>query len=742
MVFPRWPSTCVTLTAMLAVLTLTVFPARAHGFSLGVDNTGIECGYDSVSNTFRPVAAVFRDPLFSHADAKVSVRMTLIDPPNPDVNLGTGIVEDGVEQNGAYVVPVGETRHFRPEAGAVFGDGGSGGQALQRDHDYRLRVRMFDFEVADETFSSWTCHTAGRQFQPNPDGYPFQNFGAASGGVAYSSMEADYPASASEMRYPNGTESQKGTDFFNNTFKPSMEGGLCFGFSATSTYLFDVALNPPPYVAFDPSHDPVAGGDGRLSPLPFPFDGHDGQPVLFFIERYHSRQLAELGAYEEFTAQLNKAVSEGNAGVFNDLSTNAQPKPVVLIIVPKDGHESLGHRHAVVAYGTSTSQGNKIYIYDPNKPGNNNVTWTIDPQGGVSADDMTYGSHVVNGTDWGDPQDWQLAVIPDFAWQDDSVETVNSTTIDNRHWYLDAVGNIPYFTNALPATFSGQPVFPTDGPLGNPVSAELTPAGQPFSDRITAYESGAVSGEFAANHVVAATQTEPGASGTTHEMAINADATSISLSDASSQQQYTLTIGADYLPDYGRKFTVSRADLAPASDLTVSTNAGSDALTLAGSGDSETVDLRIAQVGQNESSATVNAVIPGSGVRATITVADWSDVQHSLIYETYVSGGQTKVIVVQDNPAEHQALEGQLFGQLDTTIAGLSNGGIALSLKAKLDAAQKQVARGNDASAINILGALENEIRAQADPKKKVPSGTATSLLTSADLLIGLLRGP
>src|SRR5579859_2240976 len=92
------------------------------------------------------------------------------------------------------------------------------------------------------------------------------------------------------------------------------------------------------------------------------------------------------------------------------------------------------------------------------------------------------------------------------------------------------------------------------------------------------------------------------------------------------------------------------------------------------------------QVGQSQSSATIRAVIPAAGIQATVTVTDWNDLQHSLIYETYTSAGRTAVLVLQDNPQQRQALEGSLFSQLGSAIAGLSDRGIADSLNAKLSA--------------------------------------------------------
>jgi hypothetical protein len=623
----------------------------------------------------------------------------------------------------------------------AFGDPASflstytGPKELQPNHPYKIRIRIFDFNTADENISFEDCVSiAEAQYQPNPNGFSFPNFGDPN--VTYESMAADYPASKDDMYFLFGLfHTNKGDDFFDNVFKPQMGGGLCFGFSATSTYLF----NDSPLEAAPP--DLYTTVPTASSPWLLPFDGNNGVPVRSVLERFVSRQLAQLGAYEEFTVQHDKALSQGNIGVFDQAAAIVQQRPVVLIIFPRS-NLALGKAHALVAYAAAVDgQGNKIIsVYDPNYPGYGNIAFLIDPQGGVSENTGSYGYGVVNGVDWGTPQDWQLEVVPDFAWLDDSHEAVNNVEIDNRHWKLDAVGgtSFAFATNAVPSTYPQNPIFLSDAAPGSPVWAQDVPGGQSFSDRITTNESGATSGMFAANHVATVTQTDSAAAGTSHEMAIDSDATSVTLSDASSQQEYSVKLGADYLPNYGRKFTVA-GDLAPSSTLTARTNAATDALVLAGSGASQTVDLTLAQIGQNASSATVPAVIPGSGTEATVSVTNWDDVQHSLIYETYMSGGQARLIVAQDNPAEHQALAGRFVGQLESAINGLSDKGLAQSLKAKLDAAKEQISKGQNNAARNILGALENQTRAQAG--KKIPAGTATSILSNADLLIGLLQG-
>ena len=70
----------------------------------------------------------------------------------------------------------------------------------------------------------------------------------------------------------------------------------------------------------------------------------------------------------------------------------------------------------------------------------------------------------------------------------------------------------------------------------------------------------------------------------------------------------------------------------------------------------------------------------------------------------------------------------------------ISNQGTCQSLWAKLDAALEAQNRGQAKTAVNILGAFQNEVNAQTD--KHIPSEVARILLMDSDSLIQALGGP
>lgn len=738
------------LVVAILGLSLLFQPAGAEALGAHLQTVALDCGYDAASNTFYPIATVERlsvpDP--SSSDRRVAVLMRLLDPatnpPTQIAQLSTGSVNaDGTNQqpNGTYPIPIGQTRSFRP-ASVKFGDGALGGGPLTRNYSFILRVRLTDFNdifepVVNQDFGCTT--SAQTRFQPSRDGYRFANVTDPT--VSYASMAGHYPRS--RIYFPfTSIPTVKGALFYKFVYAPTFASGLCYGFSATATYMFN--SSPPPGTVFG---DFQSLGDQ----LPFPFDGQPGD-IQAFIERFHSRQLAQLGALSAI-AEYELSWPHGNVGEYDEVSNIVQQQPVTLTLVPNPSINLLRWwhlyklSHVVVAYeATHDTLGNRVVkVYDPNAPGDDHAAITIDSQGGMTLDHAiaqpgengTYGRGFVGNIDFGQPQEWQFVALPDSSWEPES----STLTLDNKHWVADLVprpSQLLFFASATPGTIPSDPVFLADAAFQSPVAAEVTPPGQETSEDITTEAQGAVVGAFSSDHVAAITQTDANASGTTHHVSIDPDATNIRLSQASSQQEYEVTLGADF-ENYGREVTVTSADLGPGSELTVGTNSGVDNLRIGGTGPSQTVSLKLSQAGENQASATLQASIPGSGAESTISVADWNDVQHSLIYQTNRSGGTTSVIVLQDNPAQHAVLEQQLLDQLKTLVAGLPDTDWRRSLEAKLNSVKKQLANGNRKTAANVLGALKNEVRAQTG--KKIPPGTASDILTTANTLIAFISG-
>jgi hypothetical protein len=666
------------------------------------------------------------------------------------------------EPNPFAVIDITATTDDGTTSGAIPVNGNAGAQYFGFYTNGSTAIHTITVSSStDFAIGEFGINTSGR-YAPYPDGYSFANFPDTSPSITpyapYDGMAADYPGSRSEMYFfGTGIHTIEGTTFFDNVFLPNMVGGLCYGFAATSTYLF----NEAPFGSLDLA-DLLSSS---TSPLPFPFDGRGGVPVQAFIERYHSRQYAQVGAYAALS-EYAAASSKGNLGVFTGVAGIVAHRPVTVAIVPSASlltanpgrwWQLFNLAHVVVAYDTATSAGSEIvHVYNPNSPLDGTATLTIDSRGGLQAHDAaegtTYGGGIVNGTDYGRPSEWQMMIQPDFTWLDNSSETVAvgaslfglgggaSQTIDNQHWILDFSGQaqFSFSIGATPESAPAAPVLTMDGGSARNVAEELIPAGQPFSSQIVTAQTPAVSGVFSGNHVATVTETDLGGPTRQHTVTIDPVASHVTLSNASSQQRYNVRLGADYLPNYGRQFTVTGASLAPSQVLEAGTDTPSDSLTLSSTGPAQTVPVTLAQVGQDGATTTVQSVVPGAGTPGKLSVFDWSEVQQSLIYETFQMNGGTDVQILQQNTSQLQTLELEMFAQLRSVTAGLSNPGIRASLNAKLDAAKTQFDRGNLGAAGNILRALENE--AQAQSGKAIPATTATAIQATAKLLVGFLR--
>jgi hypothetical protein len=665
------------------------------------------------------------------------------------------------EPNPFAVIDITATTDHGTTSGAIPVNGHAGAQYFGFYTDGSTSIQTITVSSStDFAIGEFGINTSGR-YAPNPDGYSFANFADTNPSTTpyapYDGMAADYPGSRSEMYFfGTGIHTIEGTTFFDNVFLPNMAGALCYGFAATSTYLF----NEAPFGSLD-IFDLLPSA---TSPLPFTFDGRGGVPAQAFIERYHSRQYAQVGAYTALAA-YGVAAGKGNLGVFNHIARIVAGRPVTVALVPSASLLSANPgrwwqlynlAHVVVAYNTATGGGNDIVdVYNPNSPNDATATLTIDSQGGLqsydAAEGVRYGGGTVNGTDYGQPSEWQMVVLPDFAWLDNSSETAVvggslfglgggvSQTIDNQHWILDFSGQTQFFFSlgATPQTSPNAPVLTMDGGARN-AAQELIPSGQPFSSQIATAQTPAVSGVFSGNHVATVTETDPASVRRQHTLTVDPSAMEVTLSNASSQQQYNVTLGADYLPNYGRQFTITGVSLAPSQVLQAGTDASSDGVTLSSTGPTQMVSVNLAQVGQDGATTTVQAAVPGTGVLGKLSIFDWSDVQQSLIYETFRANGGIKVQILQQNTSQLHTLDLQIFDQLRSTIEELGDQGIRQSLNAKLDAARARFDGGNPRAAANILGALENETQAQAG--KTIPATMARAIQSTAELLVGFLQ--
>jgi hypothetical protein len=641
---------------------------------------------------------------------------------------------------------------------------------------------------------STPCASPQTNYLPSIDGYSFSNsvpFGQQTFNVPlYDQMAGYYPMSHNLIYQASGGHSRVGDLFYNRIFTPTYQDGLCYGMSTSDTFLFNRASPPPgAYTQWQSGLSSPFGGDTLTPPI-----STADQTIEQFIDRYHARQLAALGA--ESSVQVWRSVglntgagttydrTFGNLGAFDAIAAQIKKGPEVVAFGPSPYILTGGPRllpnplppflpipyplpdpirfynlynasHAVVAFDAfKEANGTRVIrVYDPSSVFTSTGTNVIDdsriemaPDGSVKLIDFGGGGDghgspapwLGGGGKAGDPGDWILMPLPDYAFSDSQI--VNGA--DNQHWLLpDKLATAINKGAAFLSLLSGAPsFFRFSGPASGLI-AETLPGGAAYDNTITAMELNSLTAVTIDGHLVTATQTDAGAVGSSHHIVVDPAATSIRLDAATQAEIFTLEIAGDYLPAFSRDISMPGLSLAPGQVISVSSDPQTSMLDLLASAPtSMLVPTTFAQTGANPGQATVNVTVPGGSIPAVVSVFDWNNLGTSLIYEVIDAQGSPTGQVLQGNPSQViQQVANDLAG-LQATIGTITDDGLRTSLQAKVASAQDGFARGQATAARNTLEAMRNEISAQAGKKLDVATA-ATLRRLSADAVVLLGAG-
>jgi len=313
---------------------------------------------------------------------------------------------------------------------------------------------------------------AAPSYLPSINGYKFINDGGITA-PSYARMAVFYPASRNEMYYSAfglTVPSVIGADFYEALFKPFYVGyplvggaGLCFGMVVSSQVLFSQFPNQSAYSTYDGLHSDFHNSfAGSLEP--------SDQNIEDFIDRYHSRQLAESGAVAAIATYANIESTGGNRAAFDAVAAGVAggktmwlglgPSRAVLkelVVGPGRYAKLFLASHAVLAYGVDKPN-QRIKIYDPNAPFDDGayiqiVDSSMNPGGGImlvhsNPPGVTYGGGTSSGEDLGSPGEWTLMPVPEAAF-----------TGDNQHWILDLASTLAWTSGAVLPVYNGTPVF-------------------------------------------------------------------------------------------------------------------------------------------------------------------------------------------------------------------------------------------------------------------------------------------
>lgn len=594
------------------------------------------------------------------------------------------------------------------------------------------------------------CQQSGPPaYLPTVNGYAFQNDGSQST-PTYDQMASYYPRSRAEIYFPlTSIPTGTGELFYHTLFLNFYSDGVCYGMAASDQFLYNEFPSATIVDDFPRFSSPFPDGLGA-SPSP------QDTKIEQFIERYHSRQLAASGALEAGIIWSQTEDAGGNAPALNTIAAVTDsgktewiglgPSRALLSQGPKGISrfwQLFNESHAVLAYGVDKTQ-QLVNIYDPNAPKDNFATIQLVPSsrpgGGIKVvhgdGSVSYGGGVQGTSDFGQPDEWTLMPLPEAAFSDSGIVSGQ----DNLHWVLDA-GALALIHRLKSGKSVGGPLFKFIGatPADN-TTTQLLSAGVGYSDTVTAEGSDSDTTVFAGSHGAQATQTDSGAAGSKHDVTVSPDARQMTLSGASTAEQYTLLLAGDFLSSgYGRRFTLSGATLAPNASLIAAVDPTYSALTLStGAGSTEQSGLLLEQLGQTGGATSVTATVPGNGAQGIVYVGDWTGLSSSLIFEVITAtDGTVTGLLLQDNAAQRQALVASLIGDAATAAGQISDQGIQNSLEVKLTNALNQSGANPDAAA-NMLSAVRNEIAAQNG--KAIEPTLAASLDSTLREVIGLLR--
>ena len=589
------------------------------------------------------------------------------------------------------------------------------------------------------------CNTgsAPPRYLPRINGYSIPNDGKNLTTPTFEQMAKFYPRSAVEMYIPfTSIPTPTAWAFYHTLFVPfymgyfGSGGGLCFGMAASSQFLYNSFPNSTAYDDFSALSTPFSANWG---PSPSPGDTTIGD----LIYRYHSRQLAAAAALAAINSWEKTQDLGGNAyamSVIKQVTDTGKTEWVGLgpsrtLNVLRFG-QLFNESHAVLAYNVEPDQ-NRIDVYDPDAPGDNFAYLQLDSAGGVELfrnGQVAYGGGVQGSTDWGQPNEWTLMPLPDVALS----AAGNIPGQDNVHWVLDA-GALAIVHNGGIDRLNGLPIFRING-RGPDDSTQLLAAGTGLTTGVTADGPGSLTSEFAGPNALQATQTDAGAAGSAHHVSISADATAVTLSGASTAEQFTLELDGDFLDlGFGRRITIGGAALGPSTSLSASVDPSHSTITLGSTAALPAqVSLLLEQVSQEGGSTTVNGVVPAGGGRGTTYVYDWTNVAGSLVFEEITAAdGTITGVLLQDNPAQRQAQLSTLFQSAGDAINQVTDAGIRSALQSQLANAARQ-ASAQPAAAARILDAMRRLIAAQSG--KAIDRSLAESLDSTLIEATGLLR--
>ncbi|HUL00253.1 MAG TPA: hypothetical protein VLX29_05285, partial [Nitrospirota bacterium] len=489
--------------------------------------------------------------------------------------------------------------------------------------------------------------TNAATFEVDNNGYGFRN---NLGQVDWSLYEDVFSKDAVEWNTPNGVVDKLAEwSFYAAVFVPGIEGGNCYGMSATSLRFYKGADD---FHNYEPSATSVYAMQTNYAL---------NDPVWHNIEKYQGYQFGSeiQGA---FSAQSNDPVTTLNTvkdAMSLDGYSGVNKDPVILSMFgPK-------YAHAVVPYRiieTTTSDGAHvadIYIYDSNFKGDSQQVVSVD----VTAD--TYSSAYSNTVFKFGGNTGLVATAsalndtpPSLPFSTPGVDilivggTANMLTTDNVGRSLGYQnGNL---VEQIPGGRLIRPFLDSSTTSTFP-EAYILPTGQ-YVTTLYGNNTGTATANFilspslstsTSNSIVSLlTFTSYTMTPTTQDTIIfSQDGNTVTLGTNAASEHYSNTLSHE-ISNSARSYTVSNTTISSGETITMEVINGGASFGIVNQGEPKTYDLTLTQVGAGAGTTSFTGVTIGAGESQIFTPSDWNNLSTTEV-DWQVKNSQGKIVTTE-----------------------------------------------------------------------------------------------
>ncbi len=452
-------------------------------------------------------------------------------------------------------------------------------------------------------------------FEPNPDGFGFNNFGISS--ISKNVFEQYF--GKLQTTTANGQLTAAANTYYNNVYKTAASDGLCFGFSGASAVNFS-KLDQTNIGSFAMPYQSKLFTYGFLSALGLDYVE---QPVKNTLGFYFGEQL---GAADHKTYLSNPTVSSNLHTIMQSINNGT---PISISLFSTVGKSYLGHN--VLAYKYQTINNTvRVYVYDSNYSGDSSRYIIFD----LAHNSWSYnlGLGFGNWSSLSNNSKMFLFPINTFTQQgtlpyfDPQSEQIVMPYV--LPYVSDANGNVTGIVNGqLEEQASGVTMIPNMD-AGNasataPNQQFLTTIGQPYTMHVNNSGTQGPIDVFGNSASLTVSGITPSLNDSA-SITLGPDGKSVTLSAPNKVANYSVTLDQE-TTGKSLTFTVNGLSLSPGQTTTLSLLSNSGQLQVKNSGSNQTYTVSMQETGGTNSTLTVGNTSLGADATQTWSPTNWDN---------------------------------------------------------------------------------------------------------------------